>query len=253
MRHTRATVTLTFRKALVVGASSGLGEALARRLTAAGTQVALLGRRGADLERIAASLGARAHPFVCDVRDFDAVPGMLERVTGTLGGLDLVIYAAGAMPEVAEDEHSFEKDLEMVEVNLLGAMAFLEPLAARFTAARAGTLVGISSIAGERGRRGNPGYGASKAGLTTFLESLRNRCARFGVNVVTIKPGFIDTAMTRGRPGLFWVVSADEAARQVLALAARGTSPSAFVPWRWTLVALVVRLLPSFLMRRLGF
>lgn len=246
-------MTLSFHRALVIGASSGIGEALARRLVAGGAQVALLGRRGAQLERIAEELGAKAHPFVCDVRDFDAVPELLARITAALGGLDLAIYAAGAMPEVGCDEYSFDKDLEMVEVNLLGAMAFLEPLAARFTAARQGTLVAISSIAGERGRRGNPAYGASKAGLSAFLEALRNRCACFGVNVVTVKPGFVDTAMTRGKPSLFWLSSADEAARQTLALAAKGKSASAFVPWRWTLVALVVRLLPSFLMRRLGF
>ena len=84
----------------------------------------------------------------------------------------------------------------MVAVNLLGAMAWMEPVAARFEAARAGTLVGISSIAGVRGRRGNPAYTATKAALTTYLEALRNRCSRYGVNVVTVKPGFVDTAMT---------------------------------------------------------
>jgi NAD(P)-dependent dehydrogenase (short-subunit alcohol dehydrogenase family) len=136
----------------------------------------------------------------------------------------------------------------MIAVNLLGAMAWMNPAAARFEAAQRGTILGISSIAGERGRRGNPGYCTSKAALTTYLESLRNRCARHGVN-----PGFVDTAMTRGVPGLFWVISADEAARRSLRLARRGSSSSGFVPARWWLIALIVRLLPSFVFRKLNF
>lgn len=240
-------------KVLLVGASSGIGAALARRLAATGADLALVARRQGELETLAMELGVRARIYPHDVRAFDQTPALFERVVQELGGLDTVIYAAGAMPAVAEGEQSFDKELEMVEVNLLGAMAWTGLAAARFTAARAGTIVGISSIAGERGRRGNPGYCASKAGLTAWLEGLRNRCSRHGVNVVTVKPGFVDTAMTQGKPGLLWLISADEAARRTLALAARGTGASAFVPRRWGLVALVVRLLPSFLMRRLNF
>jgi NAD(P)-dependent dehydrogenase (short-subunit alcohol dehydrogenase family) len=141
----------------------------------------------------------------------------------------------------------------MVEVNLLGAVAWLDLAAPYFEAQRSGTIVGISSIAGERGRRGNPVYCTSKAALTTFLESLRNRLSRYGVNVVTIKPGFVETAMTRGKQGLFWLISPAEAAEQVLALARRGSSASGFVPRRWGLVAWVVRNLPSFVFRKLNF
>ncbi|MBS2024086.1 MAG: SDR family NAD(P)-dependent oxidoreductase [Deltaproteobacteria bacterium] len=246
-------MTLRFSNAIVVGASSGIGEALARELVAAGCNVALLGRRQDALNTIAGQLGPKARAFAHDVRAFDTVPELFERIVKDLGGLDLIVYASGAMPDVEVDEHSFEKDLEMVEVNVLGAMAWLEPAAAKFTAARGGTIIGISSIAGERGRRGNPAYCATKAAVTAFLEGLRNRCARSGVNVVTIKPGFVDTAMTRGKPGLFWMISAQEAARTTLALAAKGSSISTFVPWRWSLVALIVRMLPSFIMRKLNF
>ena len=140
----------------------------------------------------------------------------------------------------------------MVEVNLLGAMAWFNLAGARFEAQRSGTLVGISSIAGERGRRGNPGYGASKAALTTYLESLRNRLSRYGVNVVTIKPGFVDTAMTRGKKGLAGMISPDRAAKKTLALARRGKSANGFVPGGWALVAAVVRTIPSFVFRRLN-
>ena len=244
------------KRAIVVGASAGIGEALARRLAAGGAQVALVARRAPELEAVAASIraaGGKAQAYAHDAARFDEVPALFEQLTAALGGLDIIAYAAGVMHLVVEGEYSPQKDRAMLEVNLLGAVAWLDPAAARFEAQRSGTLIGFSSVAGERGRRNTPGYAASKAGVATFLESLRNRCSRYGVNVVTVKPGFVDTAMTRGRPGLFWLISADEAARRTLVLAARGNSASGFVPRRWGLVALVLKLIPSFLFRRLNF
>jgi NAD(P)-dependent dehydrogenase (short-subunit alcohol dehydrogenase family) len=108
----------------------------------------------------------------------------------------------------------------------------------------------VGSIAGDRGRVGNPVYNSSKAGLATYLEALRNRLSRRGVRVVTVKPGFVDTAMTRGLPGLLWLVSAERAAELVLRAARRGT-PVAYVPARWRLVSLVLRSIPSVVFRRL--
>jgi NAD(P)-dependent dehydrogenase (short-subunit alcohol dehydrogenase family) len=248
-------LSVRFTRAIVVGASSGIGAAIAVELGREGAAVALLGRRTAELAAVAQAVeaaGGRAFAYPHDVTDYDSVPGLLERIEGELGGLDLVVYAAGVMPEVVEGEYDFGKDRQMIEVNLLGAMAWFDLAAARFEARRAGTLVGISSIAGERGRRGMPGYTTSKAALTVYLEALRNRVARYGVNVVTAKPGFVDTAMTRGKKGLFWVVSPQAAAARTLALARRGSGASGFVPARWGLVALVVRSIPSFLFRRLN-
>jgi short-subunit dehydrogenase len=238
---------------VVVGASSGMGEAMARQLAQAGAEVAIVARREAELTRLAAEQPGKLRPYVHDVANVDEVPALFERIERDLGPIDGLIYAAGAMPKIDEGEYSFDKDRTMVTVNLLGAMAWMNQAARRFEAARAGTILGISSIAGERGRRGNPGYCSTKAALSTYLESLRNRCSRYGVNVVTIKPGFVDTAMTRGMKGLFWLISADQAAQQSLAIARKGSSGSAFVPSRWALVAFIVRSLPSFLFRKLNF
>ena len=242
-------MSTVFTKAIVVGASSGIGEAIAKQLAASGATVAVLGRRAAELDRVCAG-SDRLKPYAHDVEAFDEVPALFERVVADLGGLDLLVYAAGVMPTVAEGEYSFDKDRQMMAVNVVGAMAWMNPAAARFEAARSGTLLGISSIAGERGRRANPGYTTSKAALTAYLEALRNRCSRYGVNVVTAKPGFVATAMTRGLGKLLWIISPEEAARQSLALAARGSSASGFVPARWSLVAWVVRSIPSWLFRR---
>lgn len=240
-------------KAIVIGGSSGIGEALACRLAEEGADVAIVARRQNELERVAARAPGRIRPYVHDVAELDRVPELFERIVGELGGADLLVYAAGVMPEMEEGEYSFEKDRAMITVNVLGAMAWMNLAAVHFEAAQSGTILGVSSIAGERGRRGNPGYCTSKAAMTTYLESLRNRCSRYGVNVVTIKPGFVDTAMTRGKPGLFWLVSPEQVARTSLKLARRGSSASAFVPARWALVAWIVRLLPSFIFRRLNF
>jgi NAD(P)-dependent dehydrogenase (short-subunit alcohol dehydrogenase family) len=243
-------VSVRFERAIVVGASSGIGAAIAKRLADEGAQVAILGRRAAELEAVA---GGRMRTYVHDVEDTDAVPALWERIVADLGGVDTLVYASGVMPALAEHEYSFEKDRQMVAVNLLGAMAWMGLAAARFEAQKSGSLVGISSIAGERGRRGNPGYCTSKAAMTSYLESLRNRCSRYGVNVVTVKPGFVDTAMVAGRDKLLWLIPPEQAAKKALALARRGGSASGFVPRRWWLVALIVRLLPSFVFRRLNF
>lgn len=246
-----------FARAIVVGASSGIGAAVARRLAREGATVGLVARRADLLEVVGGEVeaaGGTALLVPHDVTDYDAVPGAFDGLVSELGGLDLIVYAAGAMPAVAEHEYAFDKDRQMVEVNLLGAMAWLNPAAAHMEAARSGVIVGISSIAGERGRRGNPGYGASKAALTTWLEGLRNKAHRHGVRVVTVKPGFVDTDMFRsagleGTPPGLSPISADTCAARILAMARKGTL-SGFVPRRWGLVAFIISAIPSWLFRK---
>lgn len=249
-------MSLSFRHALVVGASSGIGEAIALQLAREGAAVALVARREAELRRVADAIqagGGRALVHAHDVTDFAAVAPLFERIVAELGAVDLLVYASGVMLPQAEGEYSFAKDRAMIEVNLLGAMAWCDVAAAAFEARRGGTILGISSVAGERGRRGNPGYGTSKAGFTTYLEALRNRLSRYGVNVVTAKPGYVATPMTSNTKGMFWVVPASAAAQGILRLARRGSGASGFVPRRWGVLALVLRLIPSFVFRRLSF
>jgi len=245
------------RLAVVVGASSGIGAAIVRQLVHEGYRVAALARRGdklreleAEVAPLARSGGGAIFVHAHDVRDADAVPELFERVARELGGVRLLVYAAGVMPEVARDEYDTGKDLEQIAVNLAGCVAWGNEAARLFRTQRAGTLVGISSIAGDRGRKGNPVYGTTKAAMNTYLEALRNRLAESGVHVCTVKPGFVDTGMTRGKDGLFWLIPAEEAARQILA-AARGRANVRYVPRRWWLVGTVVRSIPSFLFRHL--
>jgi len=246
-----------FPRAIVVGASSGVGAAVARALAASGSSVGLVARRADRLEALKAEVdaaGGRGIVVCHDVTDYGAVPGLFDGLVSELGGLDLIVYAAGVMLGVDEHEYAFEKERKMVEVNVLGAMAWLNPSLAHMEAARSGVVVGISSIAGERGRRGNPGYGASKAALSTWLEGVRNKAHRYGVGVVTVKPGFVDTDMFRsagieGTPPGLAPISAERCAQVILKMAQKG-SVSAFVPKRWGLVAAIISAIPSWLFRK---
>ncbi len=245
-----------FQHALVVGASSGIGEALARRLAVGGTRVAMVARRENELRTIMDDINSaagedRAVAITHDVISRQEIPELFQEIARAIGGLDLVIYAAGAMPEVAPDEFDTNKDQQMIDVNFLGAVAWLNPAADRFARLGQGTVVGIGSVAGDRGRAPNPVYCASKAGFHAYLEALRNRVTRLGVRVVTIKPGFVDTPMTRGKEGLFWLISADRAAEIILTKARRGVV-TAYVPARWRVVMTIIRSIPSFIFTRLG-
>ena len=161
-----------------------------------------------------------------------------------------MIYAAGLGLKVAFDEFDTAKDERIVEVNLLGAMAWLNPAAERFGRLRRGTIVGIGSIAGDRGRSGAPAYNTSKAALHTYLECLRNRVGRYGVKVVTLKPGFVATEMTAGMGRLPMMVPVDRAADIMERKIRRGVV-TAYIPARWRVVSWIIRSIPSFLFRHL--
>ena len=245
------------KTALVVGGSSGIGAALVRTLVKNGYCVATVARREAVLSQLceevnqSATNSAKALYYPHNVADFDGTAALFQNIAADLGGLDLVIYAAGIQPPLSEDEYDFEKDTAMVNVNLLGAMAWLGLAAARFERAATGHIVGISSIAADRGRRLNPGYNTSKAGLDTYLEALRNRLSRFGVTVTTIKPGFVDTRLLENASRTMWVISPEEAASQIYRAIER-KKQTVYIPKRWRFVGLVIRHMPSVIFRRLN-
>lgn len=246
-----------WRRAIVVGASSGIGRALAERLAAEGTAVALLARRQEELNAVVAAIEATpGHGSVRavrhDVRDTDNVSLLMDEIAGAMGGLDLVVYAAGVQPRVAPSAYPTADDLETIAVNFAGAVAWLNAAADRFGRAGEGTIVGISSVAGDRGRRGNPVYGATKAALATYLESLRNRLAARGVTVTTVKPGFVATRLleSASTPPFVPVLPPAEAARQILAAAAGRRV--VYIPGWWRAVMWAIRAVPSPIFERLN-
>ena len=249
---------LTQRKtAILVGASSGIGAALARRLAGEGYRLALLSRRTDLLTNLCEEINQESGELIAkayehDVCDVDSIPGLLQTILAEMGTLDLFVYNAGISCMVGLKKYDFEKDQRTMEVNLIGALAWLNPIAAMFQQMKAGHIVGISSVAGDRGRVGNPSYNASKAALSSYLESLRNRLSRFGVHVLTVKPGFVDTDLLAGAKKTFCVITADQAAGDIYN-AIQKHKQDIYTPSRWRLVMLVVRNIPSFIFRRMAF
>jgi decaprenylphospho-beta-D-erythro-pentofuranosid-2-ulose 2-reductase len=245
------------RRGIIVGASDGLGAALARKLAREGYALALLARSRNKLESLCNEIntdGGYARAYVHDVSQYDLVPDLLRRIVADLGGFDLIIFVAGInLPPGGIDKYNFENDRKMIEVNLLGAMAWLSPVAEMFQSAKAGQIVGISSVAGDRGRVGNPGNNSSKAGLTTYLEALRNRLTRHGVNVLTVKPGFMKTEMLKAALGATPFTVTPEKAAEDIYKAMRKRKQQIYTAsiWRWIMLA--IQHTPSFIFRRLTF
>ena len=236
------------RSVFITGASSGLGEALARHYAAQGAQVGLAARRGTALQALAGQLPSGAATcYALDVRDRAALHAAAQDFLARCGGrVDAVIASAGVSAgTLTAHVEDFGVFTEIVETNLLATVATFEPFIAPMRAARSGRLVGISSVAAVRGLPGAGAYSASKAAVSTYCESLRNELAGDGVRVVTIAPGYIRTPMTRDNPyGMPFLLDADAFARRAVRVIARGHSYRV-IPWQMGVVAKLMALLPN--------
>ena len=247
------------RRGIIIGASDGIGATLARRLAHEGYTLALLARSQEKLETLCNEINQtskeqRARAYVHDVTQYEDVPDLLRKIVANLGGLDLVVFMAGVnYPPGGIDKYDFENDRKMIEVNLIGAMAWLNPVAEMFQSAGGGQIVGISSVAGDRGRVGNPGYNTSKAALTTYLEALRNRLTRRGVNVLTVKPGFVQTEMLKSAQGATPFTIQPEKAVEDIWRAMQARKQVIYTPSLWRWIMLAIQHTPSFIFRKLSF
>jgi decaprenylphospho-beta-D-erythro-pentofuranosid-2-ulose 2-reductase len=245
-------------KIAIVGATKGMGRALARRLAARKDALFLLGRDLEDLGRSAADLQVRGElaeaPGVarCDFEDPRTFGSALETACGHLGGLDAVVVTAGMFGTQEQLEADSERLERMLTVNFTNTILFCEAARRRLLELGGGKLVVFSSVAGDRGRKPVVLYGATKAGLSAYLEGLDHRHRSEGLQTICVKPGFVKTSMTQGlRPPPFAGEAEDVAARVVRAMD-RGT-PVVYAPAIWRLVMMVIRRLPRFVMRRVGF
>lgn len=244
------------KRAVVVGASSGMGAALTRRLAREGYKVAVVARRQEALDALCSEINdrigqQRAWAFVHDVVDTGTAKEVFDAVCTQLDGLDLIVYSAGVMPIITEETWDADVDRRIVEVNVIGAMNWLNLAAERFRIQGSGTIVGIGSVAGDRGRLGQPAYCASKAALHTYLESLRNRLSRHGVSVITIKPGPTRTPMTKDVEKMPMAIDADQAAEGIFKAIVR-RSGTAYVPFQWAPIMAVIKSIPSIVFRRMS-
>lgn len=239
---------MSYQKAIIVGASSGIGAELVKLLARGGSKVAAVARRKDRLDELKKEVPDRILVFEHDVTDFEAVPGLFQDITKQLEGLDLIVYSAGAMPEVGRNEYDFKKDKQIVDVNLLGCIAWMNQAAIRFENTRSGTMVALGSVAGDRGRAGQPVYNTSKAAVATYMEALRNRLAKVGVKVATIKPGPTRTEMTSHLDTRSMMSPRDVA---MAILAKSRTTGEHYVKLSHRLIFYVLKRIPSPVFRRL--
>ena len=184
------------RRALVTGASGGIGGAVARALHRAGAAVALSGTRRGPLDELAAALGDRAHVLVCDLSDREAVEALPGRAADAMGGVDVLVNNAGITRDGLLLRMSDEDWAEVLDVNLTAAMRLSRGVLRGMMRARWGRIVNVTSVVGATGNPGQGNYAAAKAGLVAMGKSLALEVASRGVTVNAVAPGFIDTAMT---------------------------------------------------------
>lgn len=244
------------RKVLIVGATSAIAEAVARRFAEAGDRLYLTARDPERLETIARDLRVRGAPRVeaqvLEATDYDRHPEVVAAAAEALDGLDTALIAHGLLPDQEAAERSFDAAREALEVNLLSVVSLLTHLGNAFAEQGRGTIAVIGSVAGDRGRASNYVYGSAKGALALFAEGLRHRLHPRGVRVVTLKPGFVDTPMTADLPkgGPLWA-SPGRVADGIVRAMERGR-PVAYLPWFWLGIMTVIRLIPEPLFRRLN-
>lgn len=233
-------------RVFITGASSGIGESLARHYAAADSAVGLAARREDLLEKLAKRLPGGVAIYALDVTDTAALQAAATDFIARFGLPDVVIANAGISVGTSGGEIADSAKLQRVlQVNVVGMAASLAAFAPAMKTAGRGTLVGISSVAGFRGLPGSGAYSASKAAATTWLESLRVELAGSGVAVVTICPGFIDTPMTQvNRYRMPFLMSSEEAARR-FARAIEAKRRIAVIPWQMAVVGFLLRALPA--------
>lgn len=245
------------RKAVLLGATKGMGRALARRMAARGDRVFLLGRDEEDLERSAKDLeirgaGGRVGFAVCDLARASTFAPALEAAAAELEGFDTVVVSAGIF--AVQEQLETDPDLlaRLLEVNFVGTIGFCEEARRRLIDAGGGTLCVFSSVAGERARKPVVLYGAAKAGLTHYLAGLDHRFHGQGLRVVTAKPGFVRTGMTADLDPPPFAGDPDPVARTILAAIDAGR-PVVYAPPVWRAIMAVIRMLPRAVMRRISF
>ncbi|MEM9010454.1 MAG: SDR family NAD(P)-dependent oxidoreductase [Pseudomonadota bacterium] len=238
---------------LILGASSAMARAFARRAAAEGVELILAGRDGDDLSRAAQDCKLRGATAVATVA-FDlgrptSFAKVLDLARATRGQLNVACFV-GSMPEQVEIDAAPALIDRVLAENLAGPLHLLQALAEEMAGREGGTLLCLGSVAGDRGRRGNYVYGAAKAGLHAALSGLRSRYAGDGVHVMTVKPGFVDTAMTWGVDGMFLVASPAAVAEAIWKGAERQRNVL-YVPWFWAVIMGIIRLIPERIFKRL--
>jgi decaprenylphospho-beta-D-erythro-pentofuranosid-2-ulose 2-reductase len=240
---------------VILGATRGMGRALSRLMAQRGDRICVLGNEPEDVDATVADLatrGANVGSAHCDLLDPQSFVGALESAKSQLGSIDTVVVTAALFAPQEKLEEDTEFTARLLAANFTNTVLFCEHARRELLSAGGGTLCVFSSVAGDRGRKPVVIYGASKAGLSHYLESLDHKYRDQGLKTVCIKPGFVKTSMTAGLKPPPFAGEPEAVAKRVLKAIDRG-EPEVYVPAAWNHVMRVIRSLPRAIMRRVAF
>jgi decaprenylphospho-beta-D-erythro-pentofuranosid-2-ulose 2-reductase len=243
------------KNVLVLGATSGIAQAIVRQLANEGVNLVLAGRSVDELNRLQRDLGVRHkgeyHTAKFEATSYETHTPFFEECVRKLGHLDGVVLCYGYMgdQQIAQRDSNMAK--EIIDVNYTSCVSILHLAAQYFESREAGFICAISSVAGDRGRQSNYMYGSAKGALSLYLQGLRNRLAKSGVNVLTVKPGFVDTKMTFGQEGLFLVAKPERVAKDIIK-AIRKNKSILYTPFFWRWIMLIIKSIPEKIFKRLS-
>lgn len=239
---------------IILGATSAMARATARQLADTGATLLLCGRDMDDLKTLAADCelrgAARATAMKFDARNAASFIPILEAAKDEEGQINAAAFVGSMPPQDAIDADPSLIDGTVTD-SFTGPAEFLQRLAPLIEERGCGTVIGVSSVAGDRGRIGNYVYGAAKAGFTTYLSGLRNRLTRAGGHVLTVKPGFVDTAMTWGVEGMFLVASPEQIAKAILKAAEKKRN-TIYTPFFWRYIMLIIQHIPEPIFKKMS-
>jgi decaprenylphospho-beta-D-erythro-pentofuranosid-2-ulose 2-reductase len=248
----------SLKRVIIFGATSAIAEQTARQLVAQGASLYCVGRNQQKLDamlddlRVRAGDNQRIDGGVADLTDSDQHAALIDAAEQFLGSVDGVLVAHGTLPDQQACQSDVAQMRQEIEINALSVVSLLTLLANRFEQQRRGVIAVISSVAGDRGRQSNYVYGAAKGMVTIFLQGLRNRLAKSNVDVVTIKPGFVDTPMTAefDKSGPLWA-KPEQIAAGIIKAMQKGKG-EVYLPWFWWGVMLIIKNIPEAIFKRLS-
>jgi len=240
---------------LILGATSRVANRVARCYAEAGHPVYLAEPDLAEAERIAADIairtGAETLAGAFDALDFDAHPAFVDAVEEALGPIEVALVAFGLMGDQEDSEQDFAKAHRVIDVNYTGAASICEAIARRMSERGEGSIIGISSVAGDRGRRSNYFYGSAKGAFRLYLQGLRARMHPLGVHVMTVRLGFVDTRMTFGMKTGIPIASPEAVARALYRAQQQGVDTLYYPPF-WAGIMGIIKAIPESVFKRLS-
>lgn len=243
------------KNVLVLGATSGIAQAIVKQLAESNTNLIIAGRNKDELDKLAGDLRvryqAKVYSEVFEATSYDTHEAFFNKCVNHVDELDGVILCYGYMGQQEQAQSDVVMTKEIIDVNYTSCVSILHIAANYLEKKKQGFICAISSVAGDRGRQSNYMYGSAKGALALFLQGLRNRLAKSGISVTTVKPGFVDTRMTYGQEGLFLVAKPEKVAGDIIN-AIRKKKAVLYTPFFWRWIMLIIKSIPESIFKRLS-